>query len=103
MRDQLLDRLRRALQDKPSSARWQELARQFSVHLLARHGTAADREAVKERLRPASLSPDPLLRRIGYSGVILGGTDSDTIGRFLYAVRHDGDIAAVNLFFNAFH
>jgi hypothetical protein len=102
-RERLLDDLRAMASAKPHRNRWKELARQFSVHVLARHGSAADREHVTELLQMQGTSVDPLLQRISFTGVILGGADADTMNRFLRALQKDRSLDRVNLFFNAFH
>lgn len=102
-RERLLGGLRAFATAKPLRQRWHELARQFSVHILARHGTALDRQQVAELSQSTSTPADPLLRRITSTGVILGGADAETRDRFLRTLQHDNGVGATNLFFNAFH
>ena len=79
------------------------MARQFSIHVLARHGTELDRESVVEMAITTPTIIDPLFRRISFTGVILGGADADTREKFLRTLQRDSDLEATNLFFNAFH
>jgi transcriptional regulator with XRE-family HTH domain len=80
-----------------------EAVRQFSVHVLARHGTPSDRGYIKERIGGKNALVDPLMRRVGFTGLILGGGDPNTIERFLFELQHDNHLATVNLLFDAFH
>lgn len=102
-RERLLGDLRGTATATPQRNRWNELARQFSVHVLARHGYEADRARVKELLASKGGSADPLLRRISFTGIILGGSDTEAMDRFLRALQQDAALDRVNLFFNAFH
>ncbi|MFN4261389.1 MAG: hypothetical protein ACK4RK_19050 [Gemmataceae bacterium] len=97
------DSLRTTAHLRPSRERLPELARQFTIHLLARHGTPEDREMLKEQLHPRAADTDPLQRRLSFTGLLLGAKDPETGERFYYSLQRDSSLATVNLLFNAFH
>lgn len=102
-RESLLANLRRVVWAKGAAHPMGVLAQQFSTHLLARHGITDDREAIKDLLEHRADSTDPLLRRLSFTGLVLGRRDPDISGRFLWSLRRDRSLADANLFFNAFH
>jgi hypothetical protein len=95
--------LRRQVWTRPAADPMELLAQQFSTHLLARHGDTADREEIKGLLDRRAGSADPLLRRLSFTGLVLGRRDPEVSTRFLRALRRDRELAKANLFFNAFH
>lgn len=102
-REAALGSLRTTVQSHPTRERRTQLARQFTIHLLARHGMPEDRAMLKEQLRPKASDTDPLQRRLSFTGLLLGGKDPDTVERFYHALERDSALASVNLLFNAFH
>lgn len=102
-REQVLTNLRRTVWAKPGPSAMEVLAQQFSTHLLARHGTADDREEIEARLERAAVSTDPLLRRLSFTGLALGQRDPDIGSRFRRTLERDCSLSRANLFFNAFH
>lgn len=103
-RDRVLGTLRGAVWDRhPPGGPMDILARQFSAHLLSRHGDEEDRDRVRASLLRGAADAAPLLRRLSYSGLVLGHRDAEAADRYLWDLTRDRSLAAVNLLFNAFH
>ncbi len=103
-RESVLEKLRSVVYASPSKKKLSELARQFSMHVLARYGATEDREQIQDFFDPRKPSADPLLRRLSFTGIVLGGKrDPDLIEKFALTLRRDSSLASVNLLFNAFH
>lgn len=102
-RERVLASLRRVVWAEPPHQPMELLPQEFSTHLLARHGTPDDRGEIKDRLRRRSRFADGLLRRLSFTGLLAGRRDQRVSGQFLRDLERDRNVAAANLFFNAFH
>lgn len=103
-RERMLDNLRRTVWPKQSAAGTLDvLAREFTAHVLSRHGDTEDRHDIQALLRRGADQGGPLLRRLSFTGLVLGRRDRETADRFLWDLQRDRTLAEVNLLFNAFH
>lgn len=102
-REKMLENLRRTVWGKHSAHPLDVLACQFSTHVLSRHGETDDRHEIEKLLRRDADATAPLLRRLSFTGLLLGRRDQEIAERFVWGLRRDRALADQNLFFNAFH
>jgi hypothetical protein len=103
LRKAVTDGLRRQLSLKQSKKHLKEIGRQFSLHLVARHGDADAQEELRHALTVREREGEPLLRRICYTGLLLSRKDEELADRFCYGLETDAKLSEANVRFNAFH
>jgi transcriptional regulator with XRE-family HTH domain len=80
-----------------------QLVRQHAIHMLARHGSATDRDFIKEILQQESASQDLMMKRLGFVGLLLVESDPEVMGQFLAELERNPKLATVNTLFDAVH
>lgn len=80
------------------------LLKHHALHMLARHGEETDRDSVNEYLDSTVTVPDVLAKKLGYSGLIMSGHNTDEVAQeYVYFLARNQELARVDLTFDATH
>lgn len=102
VREVLLRSVRRTVREVDGSSLG--LLKYHALHMLARHGEESDRDSVNDYLGSAIAAPDVLAEKLGYSGLIMSGHNTDEIAQeYVYKLARNPDLAKVDLTFDATH
>ncbi len=98
-----LTNLRRIIENRKVRLESDMLSQHHAVHMLVRHGTDSDRMRIKELLLRGDISHTPMMRSLGFVGLMLVEGDSSMIEHFLFEWERDQNLANVNSLFDAIH
>lgn len=81
----------------------EQLINMHALHLLSRYGQRSDRGYVESLVYDNKKELEPLTKRLSFVGLILGQTDVRSTDLFLRELRHDTELAAMDILFDALH
>lgn len=98
-----IDGLRRQAKKEISNDIREEFSRHHSIHLLAKHGEEQDRDYIRNLVHNPRPSTDPMLRRLGFAGLLLIRPAQELHDQFTFELLHDSNLDSANLLFSVLH